>query len=312
MAKPKSVVLLFVLLASSCAATARQTESVLAAPPEIPEAQEIQNISFIRQSDNYCGPATLTMAMNWAGKNISVQQVADEVYTAGKKGSLQMDLIGSSRRQGLVAIPIQGMNALLQEVAAGHPVIILENLAFSWFPRWHYALVTGYDLKVPEVIMHSGADRSKHWSMRKFERSWVYGNYWGLVVLPLTKLAASADDLAHATAAAALEQLGKNAEAEIVYANILKKWPASLPALIGMGNTTFARGDFAAATAFLRVATQRFKNSAVAWHNRAIAEGAARRKSAARSSAQKAIRLAEPDTQSFYRESLKEYLPKKI
>jgi hypothetical protein len=33
----------------------------------------------------------------------------------------------------------------LREVAAGNPVLVLQNLSFAWAPVWHYAVVMGYD-----------------------------------------------------------------------------------------------------------------------------------------------------------------------
>ena len=72
---------------------------------------------------------------------------------------------------------------MLTEIAAGNPVIIFENLALSWLPQWHYALALGYDLQRQEIILHSGHDANFRWDLSKFERSWMLGDYWGLVVL---------------------------------------------------------------------------------------------------------------------------------
>lgn len=293
---------------SACATPARQTDAFLRGPRDIPERRELANVPFVKQTENFCGPATLTMAMQWAGKQVSVDEIAGQVFTPGKKGTLQLDLIGASRRQGLLAVPIQGISALLHEVAAGHPVLVLENLAFSWYPRWHYALVYGYDLKEPELLMHSGNEEAKRWSLRKFERSWLYSQYWGLVVLPPGEMAATADELAHAEGAAGLEQLGKFPEAELVYRNILKRWPGSLAALIGLGNISYARGEFGASVKILREATAAHPDSPEAWHNLATAEGAAKMKKAARKSAARALSLAPPESVAIYRESLKEFI----
>src|SRR5687767_5019217 len=119
----------FILLATAltgCATAGRQTREVLQLPPEtLPRSAQVAAVPFINQPENYCGPATLAMAMQWAGHSVSVEQIAPEVLTAGKKGTLQTDLITASRRRGMIAIPIKGMQALLLEVAAGHPVIVL-------------------------------------------------------------------------------------------------------------------------------------------------------------------------------------------
>lgn len=291
-----------------CAATAVQTEAVLREPPGLPRTHLIPKVEFIKQTENYCGPATLTMAMRHAGKMVGVEEIASQVFTPGKKGTLQLDLISASRRQGMLAVQINGLVPMLREIEAGHPVIILENLGLSWYPFWHYALAIGYDLNEPEIILHSGPDQEKRFSMRRFERSWMLADYWGLVVLPPDQMAVSGDELGHAAAAAGLEQAGKIMEAEMVYKNILRRWPGSLTGLIGMGNITYARGEFKESVRHLEEATKLHPESAVAWHNRATAEGAAKRVRAARKSAIKALQLVPQESYAAYAESLKDFI----
>ncbi len=255
-----------------CVTKAVQTEALLTQPLKIPKSSKINNVPFIDQAVGHCGPATLTMAMQWAGLPVDVNQIAPQVYTLGAKGSFQSDMIGASRRQGLMAIPISSLSSLLTEVAAGHPVIVFENLAVSWLPQWHYALVHGYDLQKQVIIMHSGPDANYHWDLSKFERSWMLGDYWGLVVLPAGELAATGNELAHVTAAVGLEKAQKNAEAEKSYRKILQKWPTSLVALIGLGNLVFQKGQRSEAVQLLRQATKAHPQSKAAWHNLAVAE----------------------------------------
>jgi tetratricopeptide (TPR) repeat protein len=263
----------FLLLLSSCITTARQTQALLAAPPaELPDSHEIHNVSFVQQNAAFCGPATLSMAMSWAGEFASVDDLTKEVYTSAMRGSFQEDLISASRRHGLVAIPIKNLDSLLKEVAADHPVIILENLALKWLPRWHYALVLGYDLKKQDVIMHTGKNAYYHWDMRKFERSWMLGDYWGLVVLPAGTLSATGSEQDHLEATAGLEQAERYLEAEKSYRKILEKWPNSLVSLIALGNLAYAQGKNAEAVTWLRRAVQTHPETEEARYNLRIAE----------------------------------------
>ena len=119
---------LAIALLAGCATTAPQTKAVLATPPTVAKHVEIPNVPFIEQSAGHCGPATLAMAMEWAGHPIAAEELASRVMTPAMKGSLQEDLIGASRREGMMAVKITGMSALLSELDAGHPVIIFENL----------------------------------------------------------------------------------------------------------------------------------------------------------------------------------------
>ncbi|MEO5667052.1 MAG: PA2778 family cysteine peptidase [Bdellovibrionota bacterium] len=299
----------FLLLMSACATAPRQSEALIENSGTLPRHAIVKDVPFVQQSKDFCGPASLAMTMNWAGNPIGVDALGTQTFTPGKAGTLQADLIGASRRNGMLAVPVYGLTALLQEISAGHPVLVFQNVAFSWYPKWHYAVVLGYDLDTREITLHSGPDAFKKSNLKKFESSWALGKYWGLVILPSTELSASADDLAQSAAAAGLEQAGKTPEAELVYKNILKKWPASLGALIGLGNTRYAAQDFRASAKYLSEATTRHPESSAAWHNLAIAQGAAGQSTRARRSAAEALALAtDAKTREAYLESLKTWL----
>ncbi len=259
-------------MSSGCASRAIQTEALLKAPPDIAEQHTIASVPFIKQTDNYCGPATLAMAMQFVGTSASLEELGREIYTPKMKGTLQQDLIGAARRRGLMAVPIENLDSLLEEVSAGHPVIVLENLAFSWYPQWHYALVFGYDLPNEMLMMHSGSENSKKWAMDRMERSWMYSGYWGLVILPPGELAISANELTHVNAANGLEKVGQLEAAEKSYLSILKKWPESLPALIGLGNIFYNKKNFRESVRYLKLATQYHPTSKAAVHNLAVAQ----------------------------------------
>ncbi|AFY01058.1 hypothetical protein Bdt_1360 [Bdellovibrio bacteriovorus str. Tiberius] len=276
----------------------------------IPQKTEISGVPFIEQSEGHCGPATLTMALQWAGNSVSLATVTSQVYTPGMKGSLQTDMISAARRQGMVAVPVTGVQNLLREVRGGHPVIVFENLALSWLPQWHYAIVYGFDPASEEVTMHSGPESGKRWDIRKFERSWKLGDYWGLVVLPPGQLSVTASERAHVTAAAALESLGKNLEAEKAYQSILARWPQSLAAYVGLGNIHFSRKQYSQAIRNLQKATSLQPESAVVWYNLTMAQAALGQISEARKSAKQALRFAAPESKNLYSQNLRSYLDK--
>lgn len=305
----KLILGMFVVAAlTGCATAAKQTEIFFKTSNQLPQKQLIEGVPFINQEAGQCGPATLTMAFNWAGHPVKVEDVLPQVFNPKMKGTLQADMMSASRRNGLIAIPIEGVDSLLTELAAGNPVIVFENLAFSWLPQWHYAIVFGYDLSRKEVIMHSGPEANKRWDMEKFERSWMLGEYWGLVVLPSSKLSATADEVAHVKAASAIEVGPFSPAAQENYQLILKKWPNSLGALIGLANLAFEKKDYKSAISYLSKATEFHPNSAFAWHNLAVAQGNARMKKRANTSAQRAMALVTPENQQTFTENLSEWL----
>lgn len=268
----RGILYLILILTAGCAAKTVQVDRLLHTPLSISEQQEIAGVPFIEQSAGHCGPATLAMTMAWAGQPTDINLLVSQVYTPGMQGSLQTDMLSASRRNGMMAIPIQGFSSLLSEVAAGNPVIVFENLAVSWLPQWHYAVVFGYDLRQETVLMHSGPEAFKRWDLRKFERSWQLGDYWGLLVLPPGKLSATANELDHLKAASALEQVGQSQAAGTSYQAILTRWPQSLGALIGWANVSYATKDYAKSVESLLLATKYHPESAAAWNNLSVAQ----------------------------------------
>ena|ERR1017187_5709591 len=298
----------FLIILSGCATVGRNTEAYLATSPRIPVAIELREVPFIEQTENFCGPASLAMIMNWAGKSTSLDEAGKQIYTPGKAGAFQEDILGAGRREGLLSLSIHGVPALIEELASGHPVIIFENLGFSWFPKWHYAVVVGYDLNERKFIIHSGSHAFKRITFAKLETDWTLADSWGAVILPPTEISTSADDLDQVAAASVLEKMGKATEAQKIYKNILNRWPNSIGSLIGLGNIYYAAGNYKGAVRFLSRATISNPSLALIWHNLATAQGAAHMNAQARASAHKAIELVDTDTATVYRESLKDWL----
>ena len=298
---------LLLLVLEGCVSKAKQTDLWFASSHDIKSEHQVPQVPFIEQSAGHCGPATMAMAMQWAGQPVNVETLAREIYDPQMKGSLQTDLIRVGRQHGMMAVVIEGLPTLLSEIQSGHPVLVFENLALRWLPQWHYALVFGYDLREQVVVMHSGPEAFKHWDMRKFERSWMLGDYWGLVVLPPGEVATAAGEIANLTAAAGLEQIGQAQAAEKSYRRILETWPGSLGSLIGLGNLAFLKKQPQVAVDYLQQAVQAHPEAPVAWHNLAIAQGAAGMKEAAMRSAKRAVQLAPVAAKSMYLTDLKEW-----
>lgn len=291
----KLVLSILALTLMACASATPQADAVLSAPTMFPRAHQIAAVPFVNQTAGYCGPATLAMAMGALGRNVTPETLGAQAYTPGLKGTFQEDMISTARRQGFMAVPIHGMADLLAEVRANHPVIVFENLAFTWLPQWHYALVFGYDLDAQKIILHSGSQSSKHWDLRHFERSWMLGDYWGLVVLRPGELAITANEMVHVKSAVALEDIGNLDAAELAYQSIRQRWPESLAAGVGLANIAFARGENREALKVLSEVTIYHPTSAIAWYNLAVAQESVNKTEEARRSARKALSLAEDE-----------------
>ena len=74
--------------------------------------------------------------------------------------------------------------AVLAEVAAGNPVLVLQNLAFDFYPQWHFAVVVGYDRRERTLILRSGTTRRLVDDFASFDQSWARGGRWAVLALP--------------------------------------------------------------------------------------------------------------------------------
>ena len=305
----KLIFLLIVALGFSSCATykAKQTGDLLKSPGNLPRQTQL-SIPFVKQSDYYCGPASLSMIMknlNYAGE---MNELAKQMYTPKQKGSLKSDLASTTRRQGLMGIQLSNLDSILKELANKNPVLVFQNMGLSWYPAWHYAVATGYDLDNRTITLHTGKYQYKEVNLGEFERSWDLGGKWSMVILPPGKISVSADELSHVIAAAGLEQTGKIKEAELSYISIIEQWEYSFGALIGLGNITYARNDYTASIKYLTQATKHHPESAIAWHNLATAQGAAKLDFQAKESTKKALDLVSESQKSTFKESLKSWL----
>ena len=273
--------LLVLLLAAGCATP--QADRLLAAPGDRPDRVDLVAVPFHPQERDQCGPASLAMVLEWGGLPVDPDTLRSQIFTPGRAGSLQSDIVAAARRHGRVAHPVSTLDELLTELSAGHPVLVLQNLGLSWYARWHYAVAIGYDLPDRSILLHTGRSARRRTGLELFERTWARGGHWAIVVLPPSRLPGSASETRYLLAVAGLEQAGKPREAELAYAAALEGWPSSLGAWIGLGNSRYARGDLAGAEAAFREATLRHPSSAAApsssWSFRGRPEHAQRRAS---------------------------------
>jgi tetratricopeptide (TPR) repeat protein len=281
-------------------------------PTDLPQRIELSEVPFHPQADNLCGPSSLAMAFNAAGVSASVESLTPQVYLPGRKGSLQAEMLGATRRAGLVAYTLQPrLEALLRELAAGTPVVALLNLGVGWWPIWHYAVVVGYDLDRRKLILRSGREERDEWSFRLFEYSWRDGGNWGLLALAPGRIPATAQEADFPPAVAALERAGKAREARIAYQSLLERWPGSLVGLIGLGNVDYALGELAAAETALRRAATAHPQSGAALNNLAFVLGQRGKLEEAETIARAAIALGGP-TQDEARKTLDAILARRI
>lgn len=247
---------------SALRATAEPAQTSAVAPQA-----DLKTVPFFAQREYECGPAALAMVMNAAGVSISPDDLVAEVYLPARKGSLQVEMLAATRQHGLVPYVLQPqLKDLLQEVAAGHPVLVFQNVSLPMYPVWHYAVVVAYDLQRNTITLHSGETERMEMSLYTFERVWARGKYWAMLALPTTELPATADATSFARTVATLE--GKHPDvAQQAYATALARWPQQVPLLFGLGNTRYALHQWVDAADAYQQALNIDPNFADAWNN---------------------------------------------
>ena len=255
------------LLALGGCATPQMSQLSGVWPAELPEKAVLSNTPFIAQEDYECGPAALAMVLQSAGLSVTAEQLVDQVYLPNRKGSLQIEVLAASRRNGLPGYVLAPqVDVVLREVAAGHPVLVFQNLSLPVYPVWHFAVVMGYDRDRNILLLHSGRTQAMEMSLYAFERTWERGGYWAMVALPTNQLPATAEADNMARAIAALERL-QPAAAQTAYRTALQKWPTQRALMLGAGNTAYALQQWDTAEAAYRAATQAHPEFADAWNN---------------------------------------------
>lgn len=267
----------------------------------LPEQARVDGVPFYPQEELQCGPASLAMVLAWSGLAARPEDLAAEVYTPERQGSLQSALVAGARRHGRIAYPLSGPEQLFAEVAAGRPVIVLLNLAFSWYPKYHYAVVIGYDRQAETVLLHSGANAEERLSFRVFGNVWARSEYWGLLILPPGEMPVAPDEEQWLEAIVGLERTGHWQAAAVAYEKAGEQWPRNPAMWIGLGNSRYALDDRAGAVVALREAVRVQPESAVAYNNLAMVLAETGQVAEAMAAARRAVEIGGPLRETYRR-----------
>lgn len=277
----------FLMLLLACVSCATRTPVTDKLQDKKQLSHRIKDVPVIKQDDYHCGPATLAMVMQYHGGKQRPEEMAHGLFHKKLKGSFFPEMKSRARAEGMMVLEINDLKKVFEEVRAGNPVIVLQNNGIKFFPRWHFAVLTGMDFDGPDVYLNDGNKKVNVDDMRLFERSFILGGRRALVILPAGKLGATSSEIDHVEAALMLESLGKIQEASRSYLSILERWPLSQVATIGASNTLYALGAKKEAMQILKRASDKLSSKTI-WHNLASIQDELGLKKEAAKSAMKA------------------------
>jgi tetratricopeptide (TPR) repeat protein len=257
-----------VLLLAGCGTLIPQTVGLRTDwPAGVPRQAELTQVPFFPQEEYQCGPAALAMVMQAAGVPVRPEALVSEVWLPSRQGSLQAEMLATPRRHGLVSFRLApSYTDLLREVAAGHPVVVLQDVGLM-LPTWHYAVVNGFDYDSGTVYLRSGLEERQQLPFSFFERTWKAGQYWAMVVTPADQVPATATESRWLDALLGLARGGDKAATVRAYRAALARWPASLPAAVGLANHLHESGALDEAAGVLRTALARTPDSVILLNN---------------------------------------------
>ncbi len=216
---------------------------------EVAPAQDrirLDEVPFYPQTEFQCGPAALAGILASSGADISPQKLESQVYLPEKAGSLQIELLAATRRADRVPYILQrDFLALIEELNAGRPVLVFQNLRTPGFPAWHYAVLVGIDPGRNTVLLNSGKQQFLEMSAGEFMRTWAWGDHWALIALRPGELPVAANPLQYYRSVAAFEAVSKDRAAAMeAWRAGAERWPDNAQPHLAMGNQEFKSGNF--------------------------------------------------------------------
>lgn len=137
----------------------------------IVKAQEILNVPFVKQNDEFCGPAALSSVFQYYGVNITQDEIGKEVYIENLKGALITDLENYAKKYGFKTdLKKSNVEEIKKYIDEKKPVIALVDFGFLFVSKPHYIVIVGYDEN--GFFVNDGYQPNKYHSYKEFSKMW--------------------------------------------------------------------------------------------------------------------------------------------
>lgn len=222
-----------------------------------PAAIELEQTPFFPQELHHCGPAALATVLTASGVDTTPEILAPQIYLPEREGSMPLELLAATRRAGRVPVTLAPRTqSILEALRDGRPVLVLQNLRLTSWPRWHYAVVIGYDAADNALILRSGRKRRVETGLRRFLNTWERAQRWAIVAARPDDPPSGVRPRDWIAAAAPFESRGQVEIARTAYESAVQRWPDEPLAWQALGNARYAAKDLPGAEAALRKALE--------------------------------------------------------
>ena len=160
----------------------------------------ISGVSFVKQEKMWCGPASLTMVLNYWGDPVNQSEVGSTVDPE-HMGTHSEGLISFLESRGYVVYDFNrdsleyrssAMDELKIWVSHDYPIVVSQWTYFSG-KSGHYRVVVGYDAQ--SIFVKDPNSGSISFSIETFLELWDKNNEYGLIVIGDTTKDSDGDQL---------------------------------------------------------------------------------------------------------------------
>nr|WP_051148044.1 PA2778 family cysteine peptidase [Pseudomonas resinovorans] len=175
-----------------------------------PERVELSGVPFFAQNAYQSAPASMAALLTQQGEVVTPGMIEKELQLPQKEDALREGLAASARQRGLLVYPLgDDLDELLEQVAAGNPVLVHLREGIGLMPSWRYALLIGYDRTNQQVLLRKGHQRRAAMSFSAFESDWEEAGSWAVLVQAPNQLPASVERARWLRAADDLDAAGQ-------------------------------------------------------------------------------------------------------
>ena len=160
----------------------------------LPERVELTDVPAFPERAYQGAPTALASLLVQQGVDTSPGLLAKALQLPGAEDRLQQNMLTQINSYGLLAYPLQpNLQALLEQVAAGLPVLLRFNEGLAWVDMPRYAVLVGYDRAEQTLLLRAGNSRRWQTSFSSFDSAWHSAGAWAVLVLAPVQLPAKVD-----------------------------------------------------------------------------------------------------------------------